>query len=230
MKRVLFCLAMLLTVLRARAADDWQSALATMPLDMPERVIDRTNVLHVLLPAFQSNNIVKAFILMPGATDEFFFFRRALIRLTNAAPTLLDAVNAITNQTAIKVTFHPPLLLLHTDEDPLDVLSVIKDQKTADKIQRAPFESHAVYVDRDWDSLLPILKKAYHVQFLPERHSKHSWHFYRHSLAAWNLTGFEALQAIAYAGKTKYVVERKKVVFDGDDRIRIRPKFDHFPE
>ena len=73
-----------------------------------------------MLDAFQSNAVVKALIFMPGATDELYFFRRAHAKLTNANPSLLDAIVALTNQTYIQATFQPPLLLLHTTEDPLD--------------------------------------------------------------------------------------------------------------
>ncbi len=58
----------------------------------------------------------------------------------------------------------------------------------------------------------------------PWRYSSDSWHFYRHTLAGWNLTGWEALEAIALAGKTRFTVERKELVFGGDTRVRTRPE------
>jgi hypothetical protein len=182
-----------------------------------------------MLPAFQSNAVVKALIFMPGATDEFYFFRRAKARLTNDSPTLLDAVNALTNQTLIHATFSRPFLLLHADSDPLDLLIQIKDVPTAEKIAAKQFIPHVLYNDRDWDSILPDIEFTLGVHFFPELWSVNSFHFYRHSFAAWNLDGWEALQAVAYAGKTKFTVEKKQVVFEGDTRMLSIPKIDHFP-
>src|ERR1700677_2514246 len=109
-----------------------------------------------MLNSFQSNAAVQALIFLPGATDEFYFFSRAHANLTNAAPTLLDAVIALTNQTWVRATFAPPFLLLHTAEDPLEPLVVIEDQRTVDRMKRKHFEKHAVYDDLEWDKLAPI--------------------------------------------------------------------------
>lgn len=214
----------------ASAAEDWQSALRQMPLGTSVAELNRTNCVKIMLNAFQSNSVVKALIFMPGATDEFYMFRRAGAKLTNAAPSLLDAVEALTNQTLIRATFRPPLLLLHTDEDPLDPLSEIKHTETANKIRQTQFVSHVVYNDRDWDFLLPILKKKLHARFSPKMYSRDSWHFYRHSFAAWNLNGWEALQSIALAGKTKFTVDKKMVIFEGDERTLVEPHLDSYPK
>ena len=90
----------------------------------------------LLLDSFQSNDVVKALIVMPGATDELEFFRRAHAVLTNADPSLLDAVTALTNQTFIQVIFQPPLLLLHTTEDSLDGFASVKNKSTAAKLHQ----------------------------------------------------------------------------------------------
>jgi hypothetical protein len=214
----------------AHANEGWQSALARMPLGTNITQLNRTNCVPALLNAFGSNDVVKGLVFMPGATDEFYMFRRAKAALTNDSPTLLDAVNALTNQTLIRATFRPPLLLLHTDEDPLDPIAEIKDAETAVKIEWTPFVGHVVYYDRDWDFLLPILTKTLKMKFTPILHSRNSWHFYRHSFAAWNLNGREALDAVALAGKTSFIIERKKVSFHGDERVRAVPKIDHYPE
>jgi hypothetical protein len=211
------------------AAEPWQTALSRMPLVANVTRLQRTNCVPVMLTAFQSNDVVKALIFMPGATDEFYMFHRAEAVLTNTSPSLLDAVTALTNQTLIRVTFHPPFLLLHSDEDPLDPVAEIKDPATAAKLQKARFAPHALYIDRDWDSLVFNLTKTYGVWFSPKRHNRDSWHFYRHSLAAWNLTGWEALQALSFAGKTRFTVNPKQVVFEGDERVLAEPKLDRFP-
>ena len=200
-----------------------------MPLKAKVTQLNRTNCVELMLNALQSNSTVKALIFMPGATDEFYMFRRATALLTNTSPTLFDAVSALTNQTLIRVTFQAPFLLLHTDEDPLEPLIKVEHPGTVDRLKKSPFIPHALFNDRDWDYVQPLLKKHLKVGVYPWRHMYISWHFYRHSLAAWNLDGWEALQAIGYAGKTRFTIQRKKVVFELDERVRGTPKFDVFP-
>lgn len=104
-----FTLAFLLLAtltLSASAAELWEAALARMPLPANTRELNGTNFGPTLLNAFQSNTVVKALVLMPGAIDEFYFFRRARAQLP-AAPTLLDAVRALENQTLIRTAFRP---------------------------------------------------------------------------------------------------------------------------
>src|SRR5215471_19382129 len=124
------CFVALLLAFAARAADggdsSWQSALREMPLLGSPRQLNRTNCVAVMLDSFRSNQVVKALVFMPGATDEFYLFHRAKADLMNSTPSLLDAVNSLTNQTLIRATFHPPLLLLHTDEDPVEPMIVTK--------------------------------------------------------------------------------------------------------
>jgi hypothetical protein len=211
------------------AAENWQEALSHMPLSTNVTQLNRTNCVQSMLNSFQSNDTVKALIFMPGATDEFYMFRRAKATLTNSSPTLLDAVNALTNQTLIRATFLSPFLLLHSDEDPLEPLYQIKNESTLGKLKQKPFVWHALFYDKDWDYLLPVLRPNLRVQFLPELYSRDSWHFYRHSFAAWNLSGWETLQAVSMAGKTKFTVKRNEVVFEADVRVRKLPTIDHYP-
>jgi hypothetical protein len=230
-------LALVFLSARAAGAQSWQDALNTMPLLQETRQLTRTNCVRVMLEAFQSNAVVKGLVFMPGATDEFYMFRRARANLTNAHPTLLDGVNALTNQTFIRVTFHPPLLLLHTDEDPVEPLFKIEDQEALQRLEAARFVPHALYNDRDWNFVQPILRKALKASVLPWVQSFDSWHFYRHSFAGWNLTGREAVQAIALAGKTKVTVSRSSKLswhkfelrFEPDGRVRATPHLDEFP-
>lgn len=208
--------------------EPWQFALDSMPLGRVTE-LNRTNCVKLMLNGFQSNGVVKALIFMPGATDEFYFFRRAHAVLTNSYPSLLDAVTALTNQTLIRATFHPPMLILHTEEDPLDGQAVVKDLPTAERIRQRQFVNHGLYNDRDWDFLLPILRRKLHVSLSPSRYRMASWHFYRHSFAAWGLNGWEALEAVALAGKTKFTVDKKHITFIGDERVLSTPKIDHYP-
>jgi hypothetical protein len=210
----------------AAPAQSWQDVLSRMPLGANVAELNRTNCVKIMLPALQSNDVVKALIFLPGATDEFYFHRRAQASLTNASPTLLDAVNALTHQTLIRATFRRPLLLLHTDADPLEQLILIKNVDTANRLEGKRFLRHAVFDDRDYDFLLPILRRTLGMTFTPPLHSYDSFHFYRHSFAAWNLNGWEALQAIAYAGKTRLTIERSHVILEPDARLMTAPGAD----
>jgi hypothetical protein len=105
----------------------------------------------------------------------------------------------------------------------------VEDQITTAKLKQAHFVPHAIYNDRDWDFLQPILKKALKTSLRPWRYSQDSWHFYRHSFAAWNLTGWEALECTALAGETAITVRRKQAVFVPDIRPRASPKLQEFP-
>jgi hypothetical protein len=201
------------------AQESWQTALSRMPLEANIPQLTRTKCVDVLWHAFQSNGVVKAMIFMPGATDTWYIFKPATVALTNANPSLLDAVCALTNQTRIRATFHPPLLLLHTEVDLLEPMINVQDQATADRLKRVRFVPHAVYNDRDWDFLQPILKKALKTSLRPWRYSQDSWHFYRHTFVGWDLTGWEALEATALAAKTTCTVSRNKVVFVVDMRL-----------
>ena len=88
---------------------------------------------------------------------------------------------------------------------------------------------HGVYNDRDWDFIRPALKTSLRIGLRPWPHSQDSWHFYRHSFAAWNLTGWEALECTALAGETAITVLRKKAVFVHDTRPHTAPKVGEFP-
>jgi hypothetical protein len=208
----------------AQSPGDWASALAKMPLPINATRLNENNCTELMLCALQSNLVVKGLIFMPGAVDELYFFRRASALLTNSAPSLLDAVSALTNQTHIRATFQPPLLLLHSSEDILGRRSLISDTATALDLYQHRKVSRMLFNDDDWDHLQPILKWTLKLDVRPWHDSRDSWHFYRHTLAAWNLTGWETLQAVALAGKTRFTVRSKQVIFELDTRFRDVPK------
>lgn len=201
------------------AQESWPAALSRMPLGANVTELTRSNCVDILWRAFQSNGVVKALILMPGATDTWYMFQPKRIALTTSTPSLLDAITALTNQTRIRATFRPPLLLLHTEVDLLEPVIEVEDPPTAARLKQARFVPHAVYNDRDWDFLQPILRKRLKAAMRPWRYSTDSWHFYRHTFAAWNFTGWEALEATAMAAKTTCTVSRNKVSFRVDRRL-----------
>jgi hypothetical protein len=205
-------------------AQTWQNALAQMPLHSQVRELNSTNCVRIMLEAFQSNATVKALVFMPGATDEFYLFRRARATLTNDHSTLLDAVAALTNQTFIRATLLPPFLLLHTTEDPLEPANTIQDRGTEEGLKRQARLEHLSCNDRDWDFLQPILKRSLKIALRPWRYSVNSWHFYRHSFVAWDVNGLEALKIAAFAGKSKFTLRRREAVFEVDPRVLAAPK------
>jgi hypothetical protein len=163
---------------------------------------------------------------MPGATDELYLFRRAKAVLGTAQPTLLDAVDALTNQTFIRASFRPPFLLLHTDEDSLTPDNTIQDEDTAQRLRQRILVGRLNCNDTDWDGLQPMLKQHLKIALRPWRYSSNSWHFYRHSFIAWNINGLQALELASYAGKSKFTLRHREAIFEVDPRQGAAPKFD----
>jgi hypothetical protein len=201
----------------------WQEEFAKMPLTEKTSELNRFNCARILVNSFQRNRAVQALIFMPGATDELYFFRRVHAELTNGAPTLLDAVIALTNQTYIRADVVAPFVVLHTAEDPLEPLVVIENQRMAERLHRKKFEAHVVFNDRDWNFVEPILAFDLDTRLLPGLHTHESNHFFRSTLAEFDLSGWDALRAMAMSGKTKFTVKKKTVVFGLDSRVLGNP-------
>jgi hypothetical protein len=143
--------------------------------------------------------------------------------LTNSQPTLLDAIAALTNQTFIRATYHPPFLILHTAEDPIEPMGKIEDQKTADRIRAQRFDHFEIYNDRRWDNLQPMLQFKLNTRILPGTRTHDTAHFFRHTFCHWELNGWQMVEAVALANKTKFTVKKKLIVFEGDTRFLARP-------
>lgn len=216
--------------LTARAGEPWQDVLAQMPLAARTAELNRTNCVPLLLDSLQSNGIVKALVVMPGATDELFFFRRAHAVLTNANPSLLDAVMALTNQTFIQATFRPPLLLLHTTEDPLDGFAAVKNKSTAAKLHLRPVPGRVRLEDADWGKTRAALKGKLGIGLRPFENALGTHHFYRHNFVACGLTDWEMLETLALAGRTTFTVNWLTANFQPDRRSGLPPKLEKFPE
>jgi hypothetical protein len=231
MKTVPFILCLCVVFLGAKVSADetWQGALSRMPLGEGATELNRTNCVPLMLNAFQSNGVVKALVFMPGATDELYFFRRAHATLTNANPSLLDAVTALTNQTYIQATFQPPLLLLHTTEDSLDVIAIVKDGATAAKLRQQFVPGRVLLDDADWGGVRSALKWKLSVGLRPFPNAMDTWHFYRHSFAACGVTDWEMLETLALAGKTTFTVHWLTADFQPDRREGVAPKLEKFP-
>ena len=163
--------------------EPWRDALTRMPVASAPKELNRTNCVEVFLNSFQSSAVVKALVFMPGATDEFYLFRRAKAVLVSPQPTLLEAIDALTNQTFIRATFRSPYLLLHTLEDSVNPDNTIQDEDTAARLRQKIRVGHLSCNDRDWDFLQPVLKQHLKISLRPWRNSSNSWHFYRHSFS-----------------------------------------------
>jgi len=227
--RFITCAWLATAVMTVSAEAIWQNALSRMPLGESVTELNRTNCVPLMLNAFQSNGVVKALIFMPGATDELYFFRRARATLTNANPSLLDAVTALTNQTYIQATFQPPLLLLHTTEDSLNVIAVVKDAATAAKLRQKIVPDRVALNDADWGAVRAALKGKLSIGLRPFPNAMDTWHFYRHSFAACGVTDWEMLETLALAGKTTFTVHWLTADFQPDRRAGVTPKLDQFP-
>jgi hypothetical protein len=205
------------------ASETWQTALSRMPLAASATELNRTNCVPLMLNAFQSNAVVKALVFMPGATDELYFYRRVHAKLTNTNPSLLDAVTALGNQTYIRATFRPPLLLLHTSEDTTNVIAIVKNKSTAAKLQRKTVPDRVVFNDAGWDDVRAALGSELSVGLRPFSDAPDSWHFYRHNFAACGVTQWEMLETIALADKTKFTVHWLTADFQLDQRTGVVP-------
>ena len=211
------------------AGENWPAVLSQMPLGTGPVQLSRTNCAQLILGGFQSNATVKAMIFMPGATDELYFFKRVQATVTNANPTLLDAVVALTNQSHLRVVFRPPFLLIHSEEDVLNLDIQVKDERTAEKLKTGKPVPHIKVLDRDWTQLVKLIKRRIGPRLIPYEGTTDSWHFYRHTFVSWNLSQWETLEACALAGKTKFTVIRNGVIFELDERIGAIPKLESFP-
>jgi len=206
------------TGVRGAAEPSWPDALATMPLAANPALLSRTNTVALLLGAFQSNSVVKGLVLMPGATDELYFFRRVNVPFHCPAPTLLDVVTALTNHTFITATFVPPLLVLHTTEDYLDGFALVKSRPAEARLKGRTVAGRLEFNDCDWDNLQPVLAAHERVNIEPGTGLESTWHFYRHTFVGCNLTQWELLEATALAGKTRFTLGYWTATYAGDRR------------
>lgn len=197
------------------AADQiWQDALVRMPLPSSAQLLNRDNTVCVLLESFRSNSVIKALVVLPGVSDDFYLVNRDKPRLNLRATNLLEAIIAVTNATTVRATFRPPFLLLHVDTDRLEPLSQIEDSKHADRLKANRHLAKASYCDGHWDRLQPALQKAFDRTIRPQARSQDAWHFDRHNFAGWGLTDWEWLEVVALSGKTRFIVQKQGVTFD----------------
>lgn len=231
MRTFALCLLILAVSLceKAYAGESWRDALSRMPLAERVTELDRTNCIPVILNSFQSNDVVKAIVFMPGATDELYFFRRARAKLSGTNLSLADAIVTLTNQTYIQADFHPPFLLLHNSGDALNPITVVKHASTAAKLKGRTVPGHLLFNDCGWDDLRSTLRSKLSVGLRPFSNDPDSWHFYRHNFAACGLTQWELLEAIALSDKTTFTVHWWTADFQLDMRAGTIQPLKIFP-
>jgi hypothetical protein len=215
---------------RAFADESWQDAFSRMPLGPGITELNRTNGIASILNAFQSNNVVKALVLTPGAADDFVFYRRAHATLTNASPSLLDAVVALTNQTYIRAEFRPPLLLLYTTEDSLGPVAAIKNKATAARLMARTVPGRIVLCDCNWDNVRPAMRRKLSVGLRPFPDAPDSWHFWPSNFAACGLTQWDLLEAIARSSRTTFTLHWLTADYTTDNRAGPVQNLNTFPE
>jgi len=183
-----------------------------MPLDA-ETALNRDNCLPILLRAFQSNAIVKALVVLPAVSDDFYLINRQQPKLNLKAANLLAAITALTNATSVRAAFHPPFLLLHLDRDELRPSILIKDAPTAEGLRHECRLPHALFIDAHWQQVQPVLRNALKMEILPDAKSVNAWHFARHNVAAWDLADWDLLAALSLTTGTTVSIPKHRLVW-----------------
>lgn len=203
-----------LGVLTAFGQAGWQETLAGMPLPGGANPIERNNVIRRLLEGLQSNDVVRAIVVLPAVSDDLYLINRDKPALNLRATNLWQAVVALTNATEIRATFRPPFLLIHRDDDALDAQFTVKDAGAAQRLKSESRLSRALFCDTHWEKVRPVLNKALRPGIHPWGTSRGAWHFARHNLAAWRVSDWEVLVAVSLTGKSAFTVEKRRVTFE----------------
>lgn len=200
------------TAFALRAQEGWQEALRNMPLGA-QAPLNRDNCLPLLLRAFQSNGVVKALVILPAVSDDFYLISRSRPRLNLQADDLLTAITALTNATALRVTFIAPFLLLHLERDELAPGLIIKHKPTAQRLPQQRHLAHAAWSDAHWQQVQPALQEALRMKIQPAAASPDAWHFARFNVSGWNLADWDLLAALSLTSRTTISVQRNRLVF-----------------
>lgn len=194
------------------AEESWVKALRTMPV--PPVALNRSNAVDVLLGAFQSNTVVKAIVVLPGVSDDFYLIHRDAPALNLRATNLWEGIVTLTNATAMRVTWRKPFVLLHARaSDVLEPSIRVEDAAMAARLKRHSLPNRVLHLDAHWETVQPTLERALGRRVRPDGASTEAWHFNRHNLAGWNLTGWELLEAISLTGGTSVTVLNRGIDF-----------------
>lgn len=197
----------------SNAAPSWPEALRAMPLPADAPRLNRDNVVSVLLRAFQSNDTVKALLVLPQVADDFYLINRDQPRLDLRATNVLDALTQLTNATALRLTWNDPFLLVHLATDHLAPSLAVEDDATARLLKTQSALKQGVFVDVHWERLQPRLAADMKRKVRPAPDSQDAWHFARFNFAGWNLSEWELLSAVSLSGNTTVSVQKAAIVF-----------------
>src|SRR5262245_47793171 len=187
---------------RVLGQETWQEALARMPLPGGTNPLERNNTVRRLLEGLQPNSIVKALVVLPAVSDDFYLINRDEPALGLRATNLWQAIVALTNVTDVRATFKPPFLLLHRAEDFLEPKFTVNDPITAQRLKTTAGLSHVFFCDAHWKKVKPILNKTVRPSVYPWSTSQDAWHFARHNLSGWEMSDWELVIGVSLSGKT----------------------------
>ena len=187
-------------------------ALRAMPV--PPVALNRSNAVDVLLGSFQSNAVVKAVVVLPGVSDDFYLIHRDAPALNLRATNLWAAIVALTNATPMRVTWRESFVLLHAGaREVLQASMRMDDTAMAGRLREQRLSGRMLHLDAHWEMVQPALERALGRTVRPQGASTDAWHFNRHNLAGWNLTGWELLEVISLTGGTKVTVQNRGIDF-----------------
>ena len=187
-------------------------ALRAMPV--PPVALNRSNAVDVLLGSFQSNAVVKAVVVLPGVSDDFYLIHRDAPALNLRATNLWAAIVALTNATPMRVTWRESFVLLHAGaREVLQASMRMDDTAMAGRLREQRLSGRMLHLDAHWEVVQPALERALGRTVRPQGASTDAWHFNRHNLAGWNLTGWELLEVISLTGGTKVTVQNRGIDF-----------------
>ena len=187
-------------------------ALRAMPV--PPVALNRSNAVDVLLSTFQSNAIVKAIVVLPGVSDDFYLIHRDAPALNLRVTNLWAAIVALTNATPVRVTWREPYVLLHARaSDVLEPSIRIENAAMAGRLKLQSLPGRVLHLDAHWETVQPTLERALGRRVRPDGASTEAWHFNRHNLAGANLTGWELLEAASLTGGTAVTVQKTGIHF-----------------
>ena len=195
------------------AEESWVKALRAMPLP-PGATLNRSNAVEVLLNAFPSNTVLKAMVVLPGVSDDFYLIHRDAPALNLRAANLWEGIVALTNATPVRVTWREPLVLLHAGaRESLQASIRIGDAAMAGRLKLQHLPGRVLHLDAHWETLQPSLERVLGRRVRPEGASAEAWHFNRHNVAGWHLTGWELLEAVSLTGGTAVTVQKLGINF-----------------
>ena len=143
----LFAAALMASCLDGNA-QTWQEALGKMPVPLAAQPLTRKNFMPVCLDHFQSNGVIKAVIFLPGVADDFYLINRDRALWRVSADSLLSAVMGLTNSTQLHITWRPPYLLVHADQDRLTPLVQAKNSRIGERLRWAHSTTTLSLIDR----------------------------------------------------------------------------------